>query len=198
MTTDIPEFDMFQIVPDALIGIQVRRIAWEPLQPKPCGSASSQEVLDGLTAMNGGAVPDNEQLALDGGLQVLEKGDDGSTVISFGLHCQVEFSCRCDGANHRVMITGELAAQQRCFAHWCPGTDNPWQQIECRFVNEENRAPFRYGSFLALARLPPPTAQWQLHRVGWHAPWDAADSSPVGAEMDRCNRDDTGRQTVGQ
>ena len=144
---------MFQIVPDPLIWIQVRCIPWEAFQPEPCGGASGQKVFDGLTAMNRGAVPDNEQLALDGGLQLLQKGDDGSAVVSFGLHRQVELTRRCNGADHRVMITSELAAQQRCFAHWGPGADNPWQQIESRFVNEENRAPFRYRFFCSSGQV---------------------------------------------
>ena len=191
MTTDILEFDMLQVVPEPLIWVQVRCIPRQPLQPDPCGGASGQKVFDGLTAMNGGAVPDHEQLALDGGLQLLQKGDDGSAVVSYGLHRQVDFACRCNGADHRVMITGELAAQQRCFAHWGPGADNPWQQVESRFVNEENRAPFRYRFFAAQAKLSPPIARWGLHHVGWHGQLVAADSSPVGAAKGRYNRDDT-------
>jgi len=152
MTTDILEFNMFQIVPDTLIWIQIRCIPWETFQPDPCGGASGQKVFDGLTAMNGGAVPDNEQLALDGGLQLLQKGDDGNAVVSCGLHRQVDLTRRRNGADYRVMVMRELAAQQRRFADWGPGADNPWQQIESRFVNEENRAAFRYGSFLAPAR----------------------------------------------
>ncbi len=144
---------MFQIVPDPLIWIQVRCIPWEAFQPDSCSGASGQKVFDGLTAMNGSAVPDNEQLALDSRLQLLQKGDDGSAVISCGLHRHVKFTCRCDGADHRIMIPGEFAAQQRRFAYWSPGADNPRQQIECRFVNKENRTSFRYGFFCSSGQV---------------------------------------------
>src|SRR3954470_1619780 len=112
MTTDILEFDMFEIVPDSFVGIEVRCIAWEAFQPDALGSASSQKGLDRPTAMNGCAVPDDEQLAGDHTQQLLQKSDDGGTVVGLRLHGQMEFARWGNGANHRVMVAGEFAAQK--------------------------------------------------------------------------------------
>lgn len=147
MATDIGEFDMFQIVPDTLIWIQVWSVSREALQPDAVGSTSGQKGLDGLTAMNGRAIPNDEQLAFDGAQQLLQKGDDRRTIVSCALHRQIEFTRRCNGAYHRVMITGKLAAQKWRLTHWSPSADNTGQQIEGGFVNEENRASFGYGFF---------------------------------------------------
>src|SRR4051794_3466479 len=124
MTTDVFEFDMFQIVPDSFVGIQVWCVPWEALQPDAFGSTSGQKGLDGLAAMNRCAVPDDEQLARDHTQQLFQKGDDGGTIVCLRLHRQIEFACRSYGANHRVMVAGEFAAQQRRLSDWRPGADN--------------------------------------------------------------------------
>jgi hypothetical protein len=49
MTTDVLEFDMLQIVPDAFIWVQVRCIAWEAFQSDALGGAGGQEGFDGTT-----------------------------------------------------------------------------------------------------------------------------------------------------
>src|SRR3954453_11459064 len=108
MTTDIGEFDMFEIVPDTFIWIQVGCIRREAFQPDAFGSTSGQKALDCPTAMNGCAVPDDEQLALDHIQQLLQKSDDGDAVVCLRLHRQIEFARQCYGAYHRVMVAGEF------------------------------------------------------------------------------------------
>jgi hypothetical protein len=48
MAAEIAQFDAFEIVPDALVSIEVGRIARQPLQLEARGGAPAQEVLDGL------------------------------------------------------------------------------------------------------------------------------------------------------
>lgn len=147
--TDILEFNMFEIVPNAFIGIQVRRIARQAFQPDALGGAGGQEGLDVLTAMNRSAIPDDQQLASNGVEQLLQEGDDGDAVERFGLHGQVDFTCGRDGADHRIVVVRQLAAQNRRLAHRRPGAHHAGQQIEGGFIDEQNRAPLGYGSFFS-------------------------------------------------
>jgi hypothetical protein len=59
----VPQFDPVQVVPDALVGIQVWRIAGQDLELDACRSTGRQERLHGLAMMDGGTIPDHQQLA---------------------------------------------------------------------------------------------------------------------------------------
>ena len=108
MTANVSQFDMFQIAPDALVRIQVRCVSRAALQPDAFGCASAEKVLDGLTAMHGCAIPDDEQLALDGDQELLQKGDDGGAVVRLALHRQIEFARRRNGADDRIGVAVSL------------------------------------------------------------------------------------------
>ena len=79
------------------------------------------------------------------GRDVTAKAPTGSgKTLAFGIPL-VQKGSRGRPMHPKSLVlapTRELAAQQRCFAHWGPRANNPWQQIESRFVDEENRAPF--------------------------------------------------------
>jgi hypothetical protein len=49
---DIAQFDALAVVPDALIGVQVWGVAWQPLQLQALGGSRAEEVLDGLAVMD--------------------------------------------------------------------------------------------------------------------------------------------------
>jgi len=149
LATKISKFDMLQMVPNSLIWIQVWCIPGQTFQPNPLGGACGQERLDGLTPVNGCTIPDDEQLAFNQDQQLLQKGNDCRAVESLGLHAQIEFTRWGDSTDDRVVIPGELTAQNRCLAHGRPGTHHTWQQIEGGFINEQKRAFFGYGSFFS-------------------------------------------------
>lgn len=147
--TDVSEFNMFEIVPDALIGVEVWSIAWQTFEPDSLASALGEEGLDGLAAMDGSAIPDDQQLARNLLEQLLQKGDDSGAIKGFGLHGQVELTGRGDGADDRIVIIRELAAQNRRLPLWRPGAHDAGQQIEGGLINEKDRAPFFYCSFFS-------------------------------------------------
>ena len=62
-TTDIAQFHPLEIIPDALVGIEIRRIARQLLEMEPFGCARLEKRLDGLGAMNRRAIPDQQDLA---------------------------------------------------------------------------------------------------------------------------------------
>src|SRR5918999_3265744 len=102
----IAEFYPFELFPQALARIELRRIGREPLQVHPLGRATRQELLDNLTAMNGGAIPDDDHAAGHLAEERLQKGDDISRVHRVILRMEVEFALGRDGADRRQMVTG--------------------------------------------------------------------------------------------
>jgi len=52
-TTDIAQFHPLEVIPDALIRIEIRSIAGKLLQMQAFGGASLEKVLDLLTPMDG-------------------------------------------------------------------------------------------------------------------------------------------------
>ena len=65
MATQVLHLNMFQVVPDTLIGVQVRGIAGQTHQMNTLSAPVSQKVFDRLSAMSGQPIPDDEQLARD-------------------------------------------------------------------------------------------------------------------------------------
>jgi hypothetical protein len=99
--TEIFEFAMLQIGPNAFSGVQVWHISRQALQPEPLCCTSGPKSLDALTAMKRGAIPEDEQLARDQAKPWLQKGKDGGAVESLGLQSQLEFTRWCKGADDR-------------------------------------------------------------------------------------------------
>ena len=138
---------MLEIVPDALIGIQVGRIAGQARQPNAGGRTIGQELLDGLAAMDGCTIPDNQQLAADLLQQPLEKGDDAIAIEGGIPDGQIQLTCWCNGADHREMIAREFTAQHRRFTRRRPGCHHAGQQVERRFIDIEEGALLILGFF---------------------------------------------------
>src|SRR5215831_8460365 len=57
---EVSPFDALQLGPEPLARVQLRGIGWQALQVQPRRGASGQELLDELTAMNGGAIPEDD------------------------------------------------------------------------------------------------------------------------------------------
>src|SRR5690348_2636265 len=64
-TTEIAKLDALEVVPDAFVWVQLGRITRQALQMQAFGRSTAQEIFDGLAAVDGRAVPDDEQLPAD-------------------------------------------------------------------------------------------------------------------------------------
>ncbi len=82
---EVLEFHPFQIVPNALVGIQLGGVSGELLQVNARRRPLCQKFLDHFAAMNRGSVPQDQQLAWDVSQQVLEKLDHIRPFIRPGL-----------------------------------------------------------------------------------------------------------------
>jgi hypothetical protein len=134
LTTKIGKFAMFEVMPDALIGVEVRGIGGQSFEMDTLGSAIRQKLFNGLAAMNRCAIPNDQELAFDLGQSLLEEGDHSLAVKRLRLDRQVQATIGCNGTDERKMVVGQRAAQYRRLADRRPSPAHARQQVEARFV----------------------------------------------------------------
>jgi hypothetical protein len=141
-TTDIAQFDPFQIPPDAFIGIGVRRVARQSFEVQPCGRTVRQKLFDGLTPMNADAIPNHGQRTGDLGQQMPQKAHDPGS-IKRGFADPREQPPRVgDAADHRQMIPRQRHTQRWCHAAWSIGAYPAREQIKAGFIDPNDRPLF--------------------------------------------------------
>jgi hypothetical protein len=91
---DMAQLHPFELLPEALARVQLRRIGGEPLQVEALGCPIGQERLNDLTTVNGGTVPDDDHPAWDFTQQVLQEGDHICRVESAILTMEIPFALR--------------------------------------------------------------------------------------------------------
>ncbi len=141
-TADVGQLHALEVVPDALVGVEVWRVAGKLLQADALGAALSQEVLDRLAAMDRGAIPDDQQLAGDVAQQVLEEPHDVRALVGMVLHEHEQTTGRGDAADDGQMIAAQGQAEDGRLAPGRVRPDGPWEQVEARFVDPDDGPPF--------------------------------------------------------
>src|SRR5690348_11156449 len=91
-------------VPDALVGVELRRIPRQLLQMQPLGGAPPQEVLDRLATRNGRALPDHEYLVPDRAQQQAQEPDDSGRAGGVVLRLQEEAPVGREAADGRELV----------------------------------------------------------------------------------------------
>ncbi len=147
LAADVAQFDALEVVPDALIRVEIRGVAWELLQADASGTALGQEVFDRLAAMNRCPIPDDQQLAGDVAQQVLEEPDDIGALVRVLLDQHEQPPGRGDAADDRQVIAGQWQAEDRRLAAWGIGADGTGQQVEARFVDPDDGSPLLVSPF---------------------------------------------------
>jgi hypothetical protein len=143
--TDVTQLHVFEIGPDALIRVEIGRVARQLLESKTFGRTLDQEVFDGPTTMNRRTVPDHQQLAGNVLQQMLEEANHLGAAKRVVLHAQQQAPARGDTADDRQMVTRKRKAQCRWVAAWGQAADHGGQQGEARFVYPNDRAPLSYS-----------------------------------------------------
>ncbi len=141
----VAEFDVLEIVPDTFVRVEVGRVAGQLLQLEPCRRPLGQEVLHRLGTMDGRAIPDQEEFALNVTQQTLEKADDLGAPESPLAHLQEHPPVVGKAANHGQMIARAGHAQDRRLAPRRVGAHEPRQQVEGGLVYPDDRAPLALG-----------------------------------------------------
>lgn len=138
---DVAEFDALEVVPDTLIRIELWGVARQALQLEAAGAAVSEEVFDGLTAMDRRAIPDDQELAGDVAEQVLEEAHDIGACVRPFLHQHQQPIVRRDRADDREMIAAQRQTEDRGVPPWGVGADRAGEEVEARFINPDDRPP---------------------------------------------------------
>src|SRR5690242_21036419 len=73
--TQVPQLHVLELLPYALVRVQLRRVSRQPLQVDELRAAARQERLDLFAAVDGRAVPHRQQVAPDHPPHVPEEGD---------------------------------------------------------------------------------------------------------------------------
>ena len=114
-TTAVLELDPLEIVPDALVRVEIGRIAGQALQMHPLRRACRQVVFDRLPLMDGRALPDNEHLAADLAEHHPQKADDRFGGIRVLLHLQEQTPVQGDPTDDREVVAVSLTRNTGVF-----------------------------------------------------------------------------------
>lgn len=141
LAANVAQFDPLEVVPDALVRIEVWGVAGELLQADAVGSTLGQEVLDRLATMDGSTIPDDQELAGNMSEQVLEEADDIRTLVRVVLHAHEQLTGRRDATDHGQMIAAQWETEDGCLATRGVGANRPGEEVEARFIDPDDGSP---------------------------------------------------------
>jgi hypothetical protein len=148
-TTNIFEFDPLEQIPDSFLRIELWCIGRQLFEMNALGSAMCQVVFNGLTAMNWGSIPDDQQLARNLAGEHLQKANDIWTFVRMILRLHENPAFGGDGAHSRKVITGQLNFQDGRLAYRCIGAYRHRKQIKSRLIYKDDRSLFLLGLFFS-------------------------------------------------
>ena len=144
----VAQLHSLQIVPNAVVRIQIWSIAWQLLQMNTLGTSRSEKRFDRLAAMDRRAIPDHQQLPLDVVQHVPEKADYIWSLHRVLLHRHQQPAVKRNGADCGQMVMRQKYLQDWCLFTWRIGPKTSRQQIEARFIYPSNGSAFFLGLFL--------------------------------------------------
>jgi len=172
LAADVAQFDALEVVPDALVGVEVRGVAGELFQADTASTALGQEVLDRLAAMDRSAVPDDQELAGDVAQEVLEEAHDIRALVGVVLHQHEQAPRRRDAADDGQVIAAQREAEDRRLPAWGVGPDRAREEIEARFVDPDDGPAllvgplFRAGQRSVRHASIAASFRWLARRIG--------------------------------
>jgi hypothetical protein len=116
------QFHPFQVVPDSLGRVQLRRIAGKLLQVNPVGRASAQVVLHCFAPVDGSAIPDDQQLPSNMPPQVPKEPNYILPSVGFLLHHQVQLAPWGDTTQGRKVVSAQGSPNQWGLSDWGIGS----------------------------------------------------------------------------
>jgi hypothetical protein len=145
VAADVAQFDVLEVGPDALVRVQIGSIAGQLLQAEAAGRAVGQKVLDGLAAMDRGAIPEHQELTGEMAEQMLEEADDVRALVGLLLNVHQQAAVRGDAADDRQVIAAQWQPEDRGLAAWGVGPDGPGEQVEAGLVDPDDGPPLLVG-----------------------------------------------------
>src|SRR5918992_35099 len=148
LAAKILQFHPLQVVPDSLSWVQLRRIAGELLQMNPLGRPSAQVILHHSAAVDGGTIPQHQQLPSNMPTQVLEEPDYILSSVGPLLYHQVQLASQGDASHGRQVVSAQGGPDDGSLTHRSVGAHLARQQVEPRLVRKDHRPSFFYRLFL--------------------------------------------------
>lgn len=139
VTAAILQLAALEQIPDAFVRIEFRSVGGQAFEVQPLRCARREEVLDGLAAVNGRAIPDHQQLTAHLPEQLPEKGHNRRSTERVVLEMGEEAAIWGDGTDHREVVVREGRTQDRRPADRSIGARNEGQEIEAGLVYAEER-----------------------------------------------------------
>jgi len=141
----IRQLTALQQVPDARVGIELRGIGGQAFEVEPRRRARREEVLDGLAAVDGGAVPDHEPLAPHLAQELAQNGADRRTARGGLLEVGEAAAVARERADGGAVVMRAWRTQDRRLTDRGRRARHQRQQGEAGFVYEEDRAVLGLG-----------------------------------------------------
>src|SRR4051794_30410563 len=142
---EVAQLDVLEIVPDALVRIQVRGVARQLLQLEARRGPLCQEVLDRPGAMDRRPIPDHEQFARNLAQETLQKLDDLGAPKRALADLEQEPPLVGEAADDRQMLAGPGHPKERRLASRGVGAHQARQQIEAGLVYPNDGTPLASG-----------------------------------------------------
>jgi hypothetical protein len=142
---EVAEFDVLEIVPDALVRVEVRRVAGQLLQVEAGGGPLSEEVLDRPGAVDGRPIPEHQELPGEVPQQVLQEADHRGAPERLPALLDQQPPGVGQATDHGEMIPGAGHAQDGRPAPRGVGAYQPGQQIEPGLVYPDEGTPLASG-----------------------------------------------------
>lgn len=120
---------MLQVMPDPFVGVQVRRVAWEPHQLDPLRTPFREKLLYELASMDRSSIPHDEHLPLDMSRKMPEKLYDIRAGEGMVLDLHEQTTARRNAADDRQVVASQRTPQYRRFSRWSVSANHPRQQV---------------------------------------------------------------------
>jgi hypothetical protein len=146
------------------------------------GGSIGQEVFNHLTAVDRGAIPDQDHVTGHLAQQMFQEGHHIDRVERVVLAGEIQLPLRRQGADGREMVARPPLPQDRRLPDRGIGADHTRQGVEPRFVYEEEVLPLRLGPLLMTGQVSSRhwiiaassrwrarrAGFWGLQRISWH------------------------------
>jgi len=132
-----------------------------------------QELLDEMTAMNRGAIPNDDHSAGHFAEQVFQEGDHIGRVEGVALAVEVQLALRRDRGDRREVVAGPPLTEDGCLAHRRVCAHHTGEGIKPGFVYEEDRLVLGFRPLLMAGQVcsrhwaMAASSRWRARRAGF-------------------------------
>lgn len=140
ITTQVAQLNMFEMLPNALIGIEIGCVRQELLQPNKLRSLLCQKGFHLGAPMNGRTIPNFQQVGPHRAPQITQEEDTLPPRQRTVSGERIQLSVWGNTAHQRQMIVRVPALQNGAFPTRGPSADDARQQVKRRFISEYSTA----------------------------------------------------------